>query len=356
MKKIVLYINTLGHGGAERVISNLATQFSESGYECILATSCRDAWEYSYGDKVRRSILYDEPIKKNFLIKNIMLVISLRKLIKKEKPDVLVSFMAEPNFRAILASFWLKTKVIISVRNDPNREYPSTLYKILAKILYRFSDCIVFQTEDAKRWFPKVIQKKSKIILNQVDKVFYDINFEGEKRDIITVGRLTSQKNHKFLIKAFSLIKDEVTDNLVIYGEGELRGELEQLIQDLDLEDRVFLPGTIKNVENAVKRAKLFVLSSEYEGLPNSLMEAMALGTPSISTDCPCGGPRMLFDDEKNGILCEAGNTYELAKKIRMICNNDVVRKKLGENAKERAKFFAPEVVFINWKETIDDV
>lgn len=352
--KILFYINSLCHGGAERVINNLSTQFSEHGYDCVLVTSFLADNEYSMGKKAKRISLFPQKLSCNFLKRNYLLAGGLRKVLKEEKPDVLVSFMAEPNFRAIVASFGLKNKVVVSVRNDPNREYGTFITKILAKILFRRADGIVFQTEDAKKWFPKSIQKKSKIIFNQVDEVFYNTKYEGERHDIITTGRLVPQKNHKLLIRAFAAIADKVPDNLFIYGEGELRSELETLIAELHMQDRIFLPGGIKNVADTIKSAKLFVLSSDYEGMPNSLMEAMALGIPCISTDCPCGGPRELFGENLKKNLVVMKNESKLAQTmLNVLCTQP---KEIEIKTKERAQLFFPTQIYTDWAQYIQIV
>lgn len=347
--KVMFYINAIHHGGAERVICNLATQFSEHGYDCVLLTSFRDSWEYGHGAKVRRKTLFESKLNGNFLVRNFSLTRALRRELKDEKPDVLISFMAEPNFRAIAASFGLKNKVIVSVRNDPNREYGTFITKILAKTLFRRADGVVFQTEDAKKWFPKSIQKKSKIIFNQVDEVFYNTKYEGERRDVVTTGRLVPQKNHKLLIRAFAAIADKVPDNLFIYGDGELRPELEALIAELHMQDRIFLPGGIKNVADTIKSAKLFVLSSDYEGMPNSLMEAMALGIPCISTDCPCGGPRMLLGDRYENCLMPISDINLMTDKMNRMLNDHNARELISEYVKERAYLFHFDVIKEVW-------
>lgn len=346
--KILFYINAIHHGGAERVMCNLATQFSEHGHECVLTTSFRDDWEYSFGKEVKRVALFESRLKYGFLKRNIFYVKKLRKILKEEKPDVVVAFMAEPNFRAIMASVGLNNKVVISVRNDPNREYPGRLNRILAKFLFRFADGIVFQTEDAQKWFPKSIQKKSRIIFNQVDEIFYNTTYNGERHDIVTTGRLTAQKNHKLLIRAFAAIADKISDNLIIYGEGELRGELESLIAELHLENRVFLPGSVKNVADTIKSAKLFVLSSDYEGMPNSLMEAMALGIPCISTDCPCGGPRMLLKNYYDECVTEVNNEDNLSRKMYSFMLNSE-KMVIGKELKYYANLFNPDKVYFEW-------
>lgn len=350
--KILFYINAIHHGGAERVMCNLATQFSEHGDDCILTTSFRDNWEYPFGEKVRRITLFESQLNCVFLCRNISLIRKLRKILKIEKPDIVVSFMAEPNFRTLIAARGLNVKTIVSVRNDPNKEYPNFIYRFLAKHLYKKADGIVFQTEDAQKWFPKSIQKKSKIIFNQVDEVFYNTIYNGERHDIVTTGRLVAQKNHKMLIRAFAAVADKISDNLIIYGEGELRGELESLIAELHLENRVFLPGSVKNVADTIKSAKLFVLSSDYEGMPNSLMEAMALGIPCISTDCPCGGPRMLFGEDAEDKLVPCDDVKKLSMRIFQELYN------LGNGTTERklAQTFHPDHVNSVWEEYLNFV
>ena len=356
MKKILFYINAIHHGGAERVICNLATRFSEQGYDCVLVTSFRDEWEYVYGDGVKRITLFEKKLDTFFLKRNIALVKKLRHVLKSERPDVLVSFMAEPNFRAIIASIGLKNKVVVSVRNDPDREYPHVSTKMLAKFLFRKADGIVFQTDDAKKWFPKPIQRRAEIIFNQVDEVFYCTTYEGVRHDIVTTGRLVAQKNQKMLMCAFSSIANQVADNLIIYGEGELRGDLEALIAKLHMEKRIFLPGSIKNVAETIKSAKLFVLSSDYEGMPNALMEALAVGVPSISTDCPCGGPAMLIEHEKNGLLVPVGDEDALADAMGRLLTDKEYAESLGAAAKESAKRYMPEKVFSEWEKFVNKV
>ena len=347
-----MYINTISHGGAERVIVNLANQFAQNKNEVILINSYESDWEYEYDQRIRRIVILKNKtlglFKKNFL-----LVKRLRKIFKYEKPNVIISFMAEPNFRTIISSRGLDAKVIVSVRNDPSKEYPNIATKVLANILYRKADGVVFQTLEAQRYFNKNIQKKSKIIYNQVDKKFFNIEQRFPKKNIITVGRLTEQKNHELLIKAFAKIKNQTEENLVIYGDGKKKKELFELVNALGLNERVFLPGVINNIETVLSEAKLFVLSSDYEGMPNALLEAMAAGLPCISTDCPCGGPRELFKEGENGILTELGNVAEMSEKILLLLNNEEKACSLSKNALQAAKQFNPDAVFRIWNDYI---
>jgi len=353
--KIMFYIHTLSHGGAERVMVNLAHQFCASGHEVVFVNSCKAEWEYTLDEAVHRVILTDQPIG-NFLKRNWFYIKALRRLIKDEKPDVLISFMAEPNFRAVLAAMGTKTKTLVSVRNDPDKEYPNRIFRFLAKTLYKKADGVVFQTEDAQKWFPKKVQQKSRIIFNQVNERFYAVKPADKKEHIVTVGRLTAQKNHPMLIEAFASIADRVDDNLIIYGEGEKREELEQLVRQYGLENRVLLPGTITDVPETVKTAKMFVMSSDYEGMPNALIEAMTLGVACVSTDCPCGGPKILFDHEKNGVLVPVNDADALAEAMLAVLTDDARRQTLGENARKAAEKFNPETIFGEWQGFAEDL
>ena len=350
--KLMFYINTISCGGAERVMVNLANQFVIKGHEVIFVTTYQMDQEYEIDNRIERKILLERN-DYNFLKKNWTCTRQLRKAIKKESPEVLISFMAEPNFRAICANWGLKTKNLVSVRNDPNREYPNALFKFCARLLYRFADCVVFQTKDAQGWFSKPIRKKSCIILNQVNQQFFQTEPAEVHKDIVTVGRLVEQKNHEMLIKAFAKIADKIDDNLIIYGDGDRKEVLVKLVNDLQLTNRVFFPGVISDVPGMVRTAKIFVLSSFYEGLPNALIEAMVLGLPCISSDCPCGGSKELFDGQKNGILVPVNDENILAEKMLYLIENETTRVQLGNRAKEAAQQFSPEVIFERWEAVI---
>ena len=356
MKKILFYINSIGLGGAERVISNLAAQFSQNGCDCVLVSSVALEREYTLNENVERVILNSAHIDGSLIKRNYLLLKKLRKVIKEKKPDVIVSFMPEANFRVLISTVGISTKSIVSVRNDPNKEYPTILLKSLAKLLYSRADGIVFQTEDAKQWFPRRLHKKSSVIMNQVDESFYNVTFEGKRKNIVSVGRLVPQKNHLLLIEAFSEIAHTIDDNLIIYGEGELRESLEKRINELNLQNRVFLPGVINNVAETINHSKLFVLSSNYEGMPNVLMEAMAMGIPCISTECPCGGPRMLLGNIKEKVLVDVNDKRDLADTILQVVLSEEKMSRISEYVQDKSKMFLPEKVFSVWESYINDV
>lgn len=352
--KIAFYINAIHEGGAERVMVNLASYFAQEGDDIILITSFKDSWEYPYSPKIKRYILEKKAVRSR-LQRNISRILELRKVLKTEKPDCLISFMAEPNYRAIIASRGLYMKTIISVRNDPNKEYPGLIGKFLGRTLLPLADGCVFQTDEAQRWFPKKLQDKSKIIFNAVKEDFFEINRHVVKNTIVTCGRLEEQKNHKLLIDAFGLIiKKHTTAKLMIYGEGILRNELTEYIKNKGLEQNVMLCGNTNNVPKVLSETEIFVLSSDYEGMPNALMEALAAGVSCISTDCPCGGPRNLITDRVNGRLIPVGDRKQLENVLDELLDNKEDSAKLGIEARKRALEFRPKKICEDWHNYIE--
>lgn len=366
---IFFHITTLDRGGAERAISNIALALKKNGNKITFITTLSSRSSYNNDIKII-SLLNDEQIKfHNYLIKfnyvgivlaylyrNIISYKKLRYLLKTYKPDLVVSFLCEPNIRTVLASLGLNIKTILSVRNDPKIEYRHYLHEVLAHLLFKKASGIVFQTVDAQNFFDKEIRNKSVIIPNFINEEFINhAIFNGKRKNIVTTGRLVIQKNHKLLIKAFKNISKEFEDNLIIYGDGDYKSELERYIKLLGLEKRVFLPGNVYNVADSIYDAKLFVLTSDYEGMPNSLMEAMALGLPCISTDCPCGGPRFLFNDS-SGILVPINNEKQLTNELRRILSDESLRNDLGNKARLRSLDFKESFIVNQWQNHINKI
>lgn len=357
MKKIMFYINTIKRDGAERVMTNLASQFADDGYDVIFVTSFRTNGEYLLSEKIKRYSLEKTEIKQSKVKRNISRILKLRRLCKKEKPDVLIAFMGEPNFRAIVATIGLSVRTVVSVRNDPNREYAGLIMKFVGKYLLPMADGCVFQTEDAKQWFPVRMQRKSTIIFNAVKQEFYRVERKPVDQLIVTVGRLSKQKNQKLLINAVAELKDDYPElKLRIYGEGVLENELNNLIMEKGMDGVISLEGQALDVPLKLSEADIFVLTSDYEGMSNALMEALAVGVPSIATDCPCGGSRMLICNKENGILIPVGDKSSLVRAIKELLDNPVKKKLISENAKYSAEVFSENVIYMQWKKYLEKV
>jgi glycosyltransferase involved in cell wall biosynthesis len=353
MKRIALFISSLQKGGSERVMVNLAEYLHRNNCEVILVTQYKQEVEYDINPNIKR--VYSEPDSSKLQggrIHNFVVRFStLRDIWKEYKPELVLSFLGKNNLMAIATSAFLPVKVVASVRGEPTMEYDSTLMRILAKFVFRFANGVILQTEQAKSFFPKAVRKKAVIMSNPLNPEFLNRRYTGEKEDVIVaVGRLDENKNHAMLIHGFARIASEFPNTkLIIYGEGDYRNNLEELIAEKNLTDRILLPGVITDVVEHIKKARIFALTSNTEGMPNSLMEAMALGLAVVSTDCPCGGPATLIDDGVNGLLVPVGNAYALADAFRRILSDSEYEKSLGDDAYNITTKLNPQKVNREW-------
>lgn len=357
---IVFCLGSMGKGGAERVVSNLSNYLAEKGNNISIITTVLGNCEYEIDKSIKLYSLDEKNKSKNFITKNIKRLRNLKMLIKEISPDVIVSFLPEPSYRVLILRKFLKIPTIVSVRNDPKIEYKSKISKIFMKFTYPMADGFVFQTEDAKEYFNKRIQKKSTIIPNPISKEFIekdDFYYVSNSNKLINVGRLEEQKNQKLLLMAFKELSVQYPKlELYIYGEGSLRKEMENFIKDNNLTNKVFLPGEVNDIKNKLKEAKMFILTSNYEGMPNTLMEAMALGIPCISTDCPCGGPKFLIQNEENGILVPVNDQEALKKAIQELLNNKEKCEYIAQKANGICEKLNPDKINSTWEEFINEI
>ena len=323
------------YGGAERVTSILVNEWAKNDCETrILVTRTEKISKYPLAQNVEVVSCYED-IKKA-KVGQLAIIRIIRETCKEWKPDVVISFYNDLCALASIAILGLHIPLIYSERNDPNRTNQRPIDQVYRKIVENRADKIVFQTNGAQACYPPKVQKKSVVILNPLDtSAFPTHDFSNEKKEIVSVGRLEPQKNQKLLIESFSMLAEELPDyNLVIYGEGSLRKELEAFVESKGLTNRVFLPGAKSGIQNYIKDASLFVLSSDYEGIPNALIEAMAIGLPCVSTDCSPGGARELIESEENGLIVECGNPKMLADAVKRMIVEKKEAKRMGTQAR----------------------
>ena len=345
--KIVFTIAHMTIGGAQRVTYNLIKWLNDNTDASVHLIICS---KLKVGN-----VTYDlNGISHSYASGGYFQKIqSIRRQLKQFKPDVLVTMGVPGVLFDAPACAGLGIKHIISERNDPAHFGGRTITRIISRLLMRKADGYVFQTKDAQAYYGGDMAKRSVIIPNPlfIGDDYPDTQYTGEReKTIVTTGRLNRQKNHPLLIQAFKRITEKFPDyKLMIYGEGPERQNDEILIQELGLGDRVLLPGTIDDVPKKIHKSSLYVLSSEFEGMPNALMEAMALGLPCISTDCPCGGSRELIENGKNGILVPVGDEDDLFNAMVKLLSNSCFAKKLGKNAMKIRDEFSLEKVCIQW-------
>ena len=353
--KITFCIPSLGSGGAERVVSVLANKFDGYGYETSIIMLSHNLCVYPLSENIKIECLdCDDDGKLPYVKRYPLRLKKIRTAIKKLSPDVVISFMSETNIDVCFALSGMNIPVIVSERNDPAIDPASKIKKLMRRLAYFKPHGFVFQTPDAQAYFSKRIQKKSKIILNPLaDYLPAPYDCEREKR-IVAVGRLNKQKNFPMLIDAFSSFsKKHLEYTLEIYGEGVLEEKLKQYISDKKLNDKVILKGFCKDVHEKILSASMFVMSSDFEGMPNALLEAMAIGLPCISTDCPCGGPRMLIESYKNGILVPVDDTQKMTEAMLYMAGKPEEAKKMSSNAVHVRTIANVEAIAQQWHDIV---
>jgi len=332
--KISFVIGTMSSGGAERVISEMSNYWAKKGWDISIITIGVTKGQkdfYPLHSSIKRVNLSVKPSK--FKINIPILLWKIRTFIKKDKPDIVISFITQSNIIMLLALIGIKVKKIISDRADPYQEKVGFLPK---RVIYPLCDTLVIQTDGVKKFYEKIPSLKVATIPNPISKptIEKSKSFNFNSPTIVAMGTLKKIKGFDILINAFANIHHKYPDwNLVVFGEGRDRLVLEELIEEHHLQNRFFLPGLIDNPRNTISDASIFVLSSLKEGFPNVLIEAMSVGLPCVSFDCNFG-PSEIIDNNKNGILVETGNQKALQDALEKLINSKSLRDELGNRAK----------------------
>lgn len=352
-KKIAFHIGSLNKGGAERVVANLAEYFYSKGYEVYIITKFIASTEYSISKGIHRAIGDISKEEERGRFQNLILrILKLRKTIKEINPDIVVSFIGKTNLMSIAATMGTDIPVVVSVRSNPAREIGSGLRKALSFVMFYFADGIILQTSDARKFFPKGLQKKSVILQNSINPQFVRPSYSGERRkEIVSVGRIDSNKNQEMLVEAFADVAKEFPDwTINFYGDGEKRVDLEKRVIELKLENQVLFKGVQENIAEKIEGASIFVLTSKQEGMPNALIEAMVLGIAPISTDCPCGGPRDLIVSGENGILIPVNDVEALRGALKSLMQDAEFLCEMSEKAVLLREKLLPEKINQQWE------
>ena len=308
---------------------SLINYFDDQGYKVTVLLKHQFRIDYHLND----SITIDFLNWGHGLVGRIRDCIRLRKRIKR---GVVIAFLYSANRDALLLTAGNRNvSLILSERNDPSRIPEKYYQRLIRNIVYLFADKIVFQTRDAMKMFPKSVQNKGKIIMNPLTDEILNNEIMIDGKDLVTLSRLDEQKNLFFMIDVFYLISGKYSDSrLLIYGEGPLKKDLEIYIKRRRLEDRCFLKGYVKDVwKDEVKKCRAYLSTSNYEGVSNSIMEALSLGIPVVATDCPIGGTKMLIDNGINGFIVEMNNIDLFYDAVSKIMEDDSLAQRLHQNA-----------------------
>lgn len=324
-RKIAIFLHALAGGGAERAMANLANQFVEMGLETHLVLG---RVEGPYLDQIDTRIkIFDLGSRRMSRA-----LLPLNKYMRENRPDVLMSALIHTDQVALAGKILFRwpSRLFLSIQNNPSAGVASPIWvqrhwPLFVKTLYRFADGLIAISSGVADDVHRLMGRKGRpppVIFNPVVTPGFFRQLEAEPSHpwfsnqeipvVIAIGRLTRQKDYPTLLEAFALLAAKRPCRLLILGQGEDRAALADTIQRLGLEARVAMPGFVDNPYACLKRSRLFVLSSRWEGLANVVAEALACGTPVVSTDCP-SGPAEILQNGKYGRLSPVGDVEALA-------------------------------------------
>lgn len=323
-------------GGAERVLSVFANEMSSrKDFEVSVVLMFPQESEYMLDSRVRKVCLYDSESQYG-ASSPFDRIRKVRYAIRELKIDYAIPFLWFICLYTFVALIGTKTKVILTVRNNPALVPGSGFMRAARLVAIRFSHGCFVQNKAQLEYFPKKLRAKIAVIPNPISNEFLELEVDPTSSDIVVmVGRLVEQKNHGMMLKAVSMLRDQGRNvRVFIYGDGDLRQVISDEIENAGLSDNCILMGGTRDVPGVFVKAGVYVLTSRYEGQPNSLLEAMASGLPCISTDCPTG-PSDFIVDRENGFLISTDDACTLAERMGELLDSPSLRSKLGVNAKK---------------------
>lgn len=345
--KIMFSDGTLMFGGAERVISILASKLAEIGYNVEILLYYDRPICFKLHNKIK--VTSDESyIGKNNIIKHISW---RRKYIKEQKPDLVISFLAPFNMVNIVSMFGLNIPLVVADRNDPRKVPENYFTRKCRDFLYTFANGVVLQNNTNKIYFSRKIQKKSRVIYNPIDLKQYTasaLKVTNKEKVIVSVARVIEQKNPLLLLRAFKKVSSNFPEYKLLYlGNGDMVNTVAKEAEKLGISDKVDLPGAVTNVFERIQNAELFVLNSNYEGMPNSLLEAMCLGLPVISTKV--SGAVDVIKNGENGLLVDCNDEKGLVEAITKMLSDKEFRLKCANNASKLANELNVDKIVDEW-------
>lgn len=332
MKKIAFVTRVLSSGGAEMVLGQIVNACARQGMECLLLTT----WPNKTVPRFHPNVTVEELDDAGPGLKGKWKQYAqARKRICGFGAELVLSMPEDIGIYVIPAMFGTGIPVVVSERNNPWVMPYKKVTRLLRRLVYPFAGGLIFQTERAASFFPSRQRKKGIVLPNPLDISRLPEVYEGQREKIVvSAGRLDDQKNFPLLMDAFAKFHENHGEyRLVIYGEGAKREELEKKAAETLPEGSWSLPGRVSDLPQRISRCGIFALSSDYEGVPNVLIEAMAVGTPSVSTDCAPGGAAALIENGKNGLLVPVGDAQALAQALSDMADHPEEAARMGREA-----------------------
>ena len=379
-RRVTLVISSLSAGGAERVMSLMANYWAERGWNVTLVTLDDASTDFHPIDRrvARVALGLSVPARSPWEAarNNVRRLVRLRDAIKASEPRAVIAFTAPTTVLTIMACHRLGVPVIVSERNPPTEEQASPWWDGLRRHVYPSATALVVQTPEVVEWAKSLIAlTRVHVIPNPVLAVPDAIlcgsartaarcgavpareeRRPGHRRVAVAMGRLHHQKGFDLLLRAFARSgADRAEWSLRIIGEGAERQRLQAIAAELGIAASVEFVGKVRAPFEVLREADLFVLSSRYEGFPNALLEAMAVGLPVIATDCPFG-PKHIVRDGIDGMLVPVENVDAMAAALARLMGDDARRKALGARGVEVRERFALAGVMSQWEQVMNAV
>ncbi|CBK42410.1 Glycosyl transferase, group 1 [Nitrospira defluvii] len=361
--QITLVISSLSLGGAEKVLSMLAKHWTESGYiVTVITLSASESDWYALHPSITRvalDLLSPSRHVAHAILCNVIRVLRLRAAMRRSQPDVIISFMDRTNVLTLIAAWGGRVPVIVCERTDPRHHTIGRGWNVLRTRMYRHAAGIVLQSNSVLDWVRQLsLTHISHVIPNPIDPQIVAVHGVEKKRGskyvLVGMGRLTPSKRFDILLEAFAqCIGDNPDWSLLLIGDGTERQRLEALSYELGVAKNTTFAGKARDPSVLLRSADLFVMTSEYEGFPNALIEAMACGLPVIACDCP-SGPREIIRDGVDGILVPPNDRGALVAALEFLMKSATDRQRMGEKAVEVVERFGSDRVMRLWDNLID--
>lgn len=391
-KEVIFFIDSLGGGGAERVLSVLSNDLVERDYDVSVVMLWKRDFAYTLNEKVNTLFAEDLPVtsfygkltrksfntwmkfrrriyvpicrrlgfgaklpkwNETFFYFYAIYAMPYREYMKKHNGATAFGFLIRSNIAMLMAAKGTKIKTVFCERNNPVRpDMPKNIMKLRDKLCKKCNEA-VFQTYEQKDYYAKIKGKKT-VIPNAIKDGLPE-RFQGERRpEIVNFCRLSKQKNLPLLIDAFEMILKEYPEyTLKIYGKGEEKENLIKYINDKNLQDKVYLNDFAEDIHYKIRDAKMFVSTSDFEGLSNTMIEAMAIGMPCVCTDCDGGGARMMIKDYENGLLVPKGDLNAVCSAMKEVIDDKHLSEKLSINATKVKDNLKASIITEKWIEMI---
>lgn len=357
--KILFLSTNIGYGGASKMIVWVANQCAKEGHDVTFLTYRDKEFRQAVDSKIH--LVHEQLEDAGGDVKFLHTVKWLHRFIQANRFDVGVAFLSPSILRMALAAKGTKMKVLFSHRADPYLKPFSNSLKAKAinwlnNWAFEQADYYVFQTKMAQAYYGEAIQNRSTVIPNPIRPMQRTEPREGNvRKSFVAVGRMElKQKRQDVMIDAFNLLSPKYPDfKLEIYGDGEDEEKVKQMAAS---NPNIALMGKTSNVASVIQNAWATVLSSDYEGIPNALLESMSLGVPSISTDCSPGGAAMLIRNKENGMLTPRGDEAALAEAMEYVITHPEEAEKMGTQGMEVNTLYAENVIADKWKKVFNEL